>query len=119
MDLIRHVYMNRFLVANLFDEFIRQATLFYERPAHTIQEMRARQSTKARGDMTVSMRIALEHKRPLGDWNNFFWGATVWATNLCKTCSRLVSRGRERHLRKKTRSGERKRRHRNEASAVH
>jgi hypothetical protein len=51
MDLIRDVYMNRFSVDNLFDEFIRQATRFYERPAHTLQEMRARQNTKARGDI--------------------------------------------------------------------
>jgi len=50
MELIRHVYASRFSVDNLFDEFIRQATRFYERPAHTIQEMRARQNTKARGD---------------------------------------------------------------------
>jgi hypothetical protein len=51
MDLIRHVYMNRFSVENMFDEFIRQAACFYERPAHTIQEMKARQNTKARGDI--------------------------------------------------------------------
>ncbi len=51
MDLIRHVYMNRFSVDNLFDEFIREATRFYELPAHTIHELRARQSTKARGDI--------------------------------------------------------------------
>jgi len=51
MDLIRSVYMNRFHVENMFDEFIRQATSFYERPAHTLQEMRARQNTKARGDI--------------------------------------------------------------------
>jgi hypothetical protein len=31
MDLIRRVYMSRFRVENVFDEFIRQATCFYER----------------------------------------------------------------------------------------
>jgi hypothetical protein len=36
---------------NMFDEFIKQATSFYEMPAHTLQEMRARQNTKARGDI--------------------------------------------------------------------
>jgi hypothetical protein len=51
MDLIRSVYMNRFSVENMFDEFIRQATRFYERPAHSMQELKARQNTKARGDI--------------------------------------------------------------------
>jgi hypothetical protein len=43
--------MSRFSVENMFDEFIRQATCFYERPAHTIREMKDRQNTKARGDI--------------------------------------------------------------------
>ena len=51
MELIRRVYMNRFSVDNSFDEFIRQAARVYERPVHTVQEMRARQNTKARGDI--------------------------------------------------------------------
>ncbi len=53
MDLIRHVYKNRFSVPveNMFDELIRQASSFYERPVHTLQELKARQNTKARGDI--------------------------------------------------------------------
>jgi hypothetical protein len=51
MELIRHVYMQRFAVENLFDEFIRQATRFYEKPAHNLQQLRARPNTKARGDL--------------------------------------------------------------------
>jgi predicted helicase len=51
MELINDIYMKRFSIENMFDEFIRQATSFYEMPAHTLQEMRARQNTKARGDI--------------------------------------------------------------------
>ena len=51
MDLVKEIYMKRFSLENTFDEFIKQATSFYEMPAHTLQEMRARQNTKARGDI--------------------------------------------------------------------
>ena len=66
MELIKSIYMKRFSFPkvaggsekqkptcseNMFDEFIKQATSFYEMPAHTLQEMRARQNTKARGDI--------------------------------------------------------------------
>lgn len=51
MELIKSIYMKRFTTENMFDEFIKQATSFYEMPAHTLQEMRARQNTKARGDI--------------------------------------------------------------------
>jgi len=58
MELIQEIYMKRFSIPkvvggseNMFDEFIKQATSFYEMPAHTLQEMRARQNTKARGDI--------------------------------------------------------------------
>jgi hypothetical protein len=53
MKLIQEIYMKRFSLPNMFDEFIKQATSFYEMPVHTLQEMRARQSfgTKARGDI--------------------------------------------------------------------
>lgn len=60
MDIVKEIYMKRFSLpkvaggsGNMFDEFIKQATSFYEMPVHTIQEMRSRQSfgTKARGDI--------------------------------------------------------------------
>ena len=51
MELLKDIYMKRFSLPNMFDEFIKQATSFYEMPAHTLQEMRARQNTKARGDI--------------------------------------------------------------------
>ena len=70
MELINDIYKKRFSLPkvaggspkvagglqptcseNMFDEFIKQATSFYEMPAHTLQEMRARQNTKARGDI--------------------------------------------------------------------
>jgi hypothetical protein len=51
MEIIKSIYMKRFTTENMFDEFIKQATSFYEMPAHTLQEMRARQNTKARGDI--------------------------------------------------------------------
>ena len=51
MELIRQTYMKRFSVENMFDEFVQQATHFYEKPAHTLQQMRARANTKARGDV--------------------------------------------------------------------
>jgi hypothetical protein len=63
MELIAQIYARRFSIPkvarglqptcseNMFDEFIKQATSFYEMPAHTLQEMRARQNTKARGDI--------------------------------------------------------------------
>jgi hypothetical protein len=63
MEFLNDIYMKRFSLPkvagglqptcseNMFDEFIKQATSFYEMPAHTLQEMRARQNTKARGDI--------------------------------------------------------------------
>jgi predicted helicase len=51
MELIVQIYARRFSIINMFDEFIKQATSFYEMPAHTLQQMRARQNTKARGDI--------------------------------------------------------------------
>ena len=53
MELLKDIYMKRFSLTNMFDEFIKQATSFYEMPVHTLQEMRARQSfgTKGRGDI--------------------------------------------------------------------
>jgi predicted helicase len=51
MELITQIYARRFSIVNIFDEFIKQATSFYEMPAHTLQQMRARQNTKARGDI--------------------------------------------------------------------
>jgi predicted helicase len=54
MELINDIYMKRFSLPTsqtMFDEFIKEATSFYEMPAHTLQEMRARQNTKARGDI--------------------------------------------------------------------
>jgi predicted helicase len=51
MDLIAQIYTKRFSIDNMFDEFIKQASSFYEMPAHTLQEMRARQNTKACGDI--------------------------------------------------------------------
>ncbi len=43
--------MKRFSIENMFDEFILQSTRVYDTPAHTLQQMKARANTKARGDV--------------------------------------------------------------------
>ena len=49
--LLKDIYMRRFSIENMFDEFIKQAAYLYEMPAHTLQELKNRQNTKARGDI--------------------------------------------------------------------
>ena len=48
---INTIYYKRHSIENMFDEFIKEASSFYEVPVHSLQEMRNRENKKIRGDI--------------------------------------------------------------------
>lgn len=48
---INAIYYKRHSIENMFDEFIKEASSFYEVPVHSLQDMRLRENKKIRGDI--------------------------------------------------------------------
>ena len=48
---INNIYYKRHSIENMFDEFIKEASSFYELPVHSLQDMRDRENKKIRGDI--------------------------------------------------------------------